>query len=359
MKRILFILSMTLLCFPTIVNAHDFEISTKDGQRLYFNITDSVKRTVEVTYCGSITSRARNNYRGTLNLTPQVRYKNKVYCITAIGAKAFSGSTGLTSLELPSGILYINDFAFEGCSKLTRIAFPSNAIKIGTGAFFGCKALNSIVLGGEWTSVNLKDFQWSKNLKSIKIPARVRSIKNLKALTALESIEIDSDNQNFKSVNGVLYSKSGEILYGCPKAYKDTLRIADGTKTILLGSIADCQKISCVVIPASVDYLSFREFALLPKLKEIAMMANKPIMTARSKGKDVFLLSVANTDAKLLINKQYKKEYLNQITVASGEYTNIPAQGASEDTAPMVWEVNSVLTIGKDDIVGVKDFNQY
>ena len=82
-------------------------------------------------------------------------------------------------------------------------------------------------------------------------------------------------------------------------------------------------------------------------------------MTARSKGKDVFLLSVANTDAKLLINKQYKKEYLNQITVASGEYTNIPAQGASEDTAPMVWEVNSVLTIGKDDIVGVKDFNQY
>ena len=102
MKRILFILSMTLLCFPTIVNAHDFEISTKDGQRLYFNITDSVKRTVEVTYCGSITSRARNNYRGTLNLTPQVRYKNKVYSITAIGAKAFSGSTGLTSLELPS-----------------------------------------------------------------------------------------------------------------------------------------------------------------------------------------------------------------------------------------------------------------
>ena len=359
MKKLFYILSMTLLCFPVTANAHDFEIGTKDGQRLYFNITDSVKRTVEVTYSGSITSRSRNDYKGTLKLTPQVRYKNKIFSITAIGAKAFSGSTELTSVELPSGILHIDDFAFEGCSKLTRIAFPSNAIKIGTGAFFGCRSLNSIVVGGEWTSINLKDFQWSQNLRHIRIPARVRSIKNLKALGALESIEIDSDNQNFKSVNGVLYSKSGDILYGCPKAYKDTLLIADGTKTIQFGSIADCRKISCVVIPASVESLSFREFSLLPKLKEIVMMANKPIMTARSNGKDVFLLSVANTDVKLLVNKQYKKDYSNQITVTSGEYTNIPSQGTSDDTAQMVYEVNSVLTIGKGNIVGVKDFNHY
>ena len=89
------------------------------------------------------------------------------------------------------------------------------------------------------------------------------------------------------------------------------------------------------------------------------MMANKPIMTARSNGKDVFLLSVANTDVKLLVNKQYKKDYSNQITVTSGEYTNIPSQGSSEDTAQMVYEVNSVLTIGKGNIVGVKDFNHY
>lgn len=352
---------IALFCCTSLANAHDFEISLKNGQRLYFNITDSAKRTVEVTYQGSITNPSRAKFSGDLVLTSKVRYKNKVYSITSIGAKAFSNNKELKSIEMPVGIKQIDDFAFEGCSSLTRVAFPSNTVKIGTGVFFGCTSLNSVVLGSEWTAVNLKDFEWSKSLKKIKIPARVKSLKNLKSLSYLEKIEIDSDNQFFKSVDGSLYSKNGETLLGCPKGHQGKLVIADGTKTVNRGAIADCRNLTRVVIPMTVKNLSFREFSLLTKLKEIVMKADTPIMTAKKDGKEEFLLVVANTDANLVVNRKSKKEYANKIVTDSGEYTDIvTAQNNNQEgVLAMPYHVDSAMTINKNHIIGVKNFDDF
>ena len=360
-RPVLYLIAAAYLC-PAMISAHDFEISLKDGQHLYFNITDSTKHTVEVTYAGSITNPSRAKFNGTLVLTSKVRYNNKVYSITSIGAKAFCDNTELKCVELPTGLTQIGDFAFEGCSRLTRIVFPTNAVKIGTGAFFKCSTLSSVALGSEWTTVNLKDFQWSKSLNHIKIPTRVKTIKNMKALAWLQTIEVDSDNQYFKTTDGVLYSKNGETLLGCPKGRQESLKVAEGTKTIRKGALADCRNLTLVVLPESLKNLSFREFSLLTKLKTIVMKADTPIMTARSNGKDVFLLNVANTDVKLVVNRKSKKEYTNKIASDTGEYTDIPNNQPSDGQDQMStipYPVDNAMAIGKDRIVGVKDFNEY
>ena len=55
--------------------------------------------------------------------------------ITAIGAYAFSGCTGLRRVVLPAGVKSIGRFAFAG-SGLTEIEFPSGLESIGDDAFF-------------------------------------------------------------------------------------------------------------------------------------------------------------------------------------------------------------------------------
>ena len=115
---ILFILG--IVCVLPL-RAHDFEATGKNGQKIFFNITDAKRLYVEVTYQGSITSHLPSCYSGEVTLPAKVKHNNKVYHVTGISKKAFSNATELTGVVLPSGLLYIGDFAFEGCTKLEKV----------------------------------------------------------------------------------------------------------------------------------------------------------------------------------------------------------------------------------------------
>ena len=59
-------------------------------------------------------------------------YGNNCYTSNdVIGSFAFSGCSGLTSLNLPAGITEIRYHAFYGCSGLTSINIPSSVTEIG------------------------------------------------------------------------------------------------------------------------------------------------------------------------------------------------------------------------------------
>ena len=348
MKRIV-ILAM-LLMTGGFVRAHDFVV-TLDGQKVYFNIKSEKNRTVELTYKGSIADGLPTDYAGELTIPAKVRHNNTVYSVVGIGAKAFSGADKLTGVVMPTGLTTIGDFAFEGCVALSKIIFPGNSVRFGQGVFFKCDKIQHVSFGSDWKEVNLQMFRWSDSLATLVIPAKLERIQNMKSLKHLQGISVDVNNDRFSAIDGVLYDKAHETLYGCPRAYKGCLRVSEGTKRVMAGALVDCKRITRVDLPASLEAMSFREFSRMDGLEEIIFRGDAPVMTAGKGGEEVFLLQVANPEVKVVVPKDAVKAYEAELAQERGEYVEL------EGEAVAFVEMDELPK--RKNVVGVKNFSKY
>ena len=55
-----------------------------------------------------------------------------------LGASAFYGCSGLTSVVIPNSVTSIGSSAFSGCYRLTSVEIPNSVTSIGSSAFSGC-----------------------------------------------------------------------------------------------------------------------------------------------------------------------------------------------------------------------------
>ena len=78
-------------------------------------------------------------------------YYNDYYYTSndVIGACAFDGCSGLTSLTLPAGITSIGNYAFWRCRGLTSLTLPAGITSIGSRTFYQCSGLTSIYVYAE------------------------------------------------------------------------------------------------------------------------------------------------------------------------------------------------------------------
>ena len=85
-----------------------------------------------------------NKYSGDIVIPESVSYEGNNYLVGRIDYDAFMDCSGLTSIKLPEGLLYIEASAFSGCSKLSNIELPNSILYIGNNAFYDCRSLKSI-----------------------------------------------------------------------------------------------------------------------------------------------------------------------------------------------------------------------
>ena len=118
--------------------------------------------------------------------------------VTSIGGSAFEGCSGLTGIEIPNSVTSIGSWAFDGCSGLTSIEIPSSVTSIGDYAFSGCSGLTNIEIPSSDTSIGIYAFSYCTGLTSIDIPSSVTSISEgtFAGCSGLTSIEIPSSVTN-------------------------------------------------------------------------------------------------------------------------------------------------------------------
>ena len=139
---------------------------------------------------------------------------------------------------LEDGVPNISQYAFDCCSSLTDVVIPNSVLSIDEYAFSSCSSL---------TSINL--------------PASVKKFSPLAftGCTNLTAINFASDNPEYKTINGNVYSKDGSTFVRLPQG-KSSLEIADGVTEIGEYACYDCWNLKTISLPSSVGYIGYAAF---------------------------------------------------------------------------------------------------
>lgn len=236
--------------------------------------------------------------------------------ITSIDFAAFQDCSGLTSIALPSDVEEIGSCAFSGCDKLIKIIFPNKLRKIrhsafencsslknidipdsvtdiGTDAFCGCSSLTSLphfadnirIDDGAFSKCdNLFEIEYSKalfpllrspfgysnNIKKINISKQVKSTygEKFNNFPKLIEINVDDGNEEYSTINGVLFNKNTTKIIKCPCGKAGEYKIPSGVDEISDYEFYNCEGITDVIIPETVTTIGQYAFDNCFSLKQ-------------------------------------------------------------------------------------------
>ena len=223
-----------------------------------------------ITIPDSVTSIGYSAFRGCASLT-SITIPDSV---TSIGEGAFSYCASLTSITIPDSVTSIGEGAFSYCASLASITIPNSATKIGGSAFDGCISLTSITIPDSVMSIGNYAFRGCASLTSITIPNSVTNIyySAFSGCTSLTAINVATGNQNYVSVNGVLYNKNKTKLICYPAGKKDkSYSILDSVTEIGDSAFSGCASLTSITIPDGVTSISNGAFSGCTSLTSITI----------------------------------------------------------------------------------------
>ena len=178
--------------------------------------------------------------------------------VTEISTEAFENAQ-LTKLWIPASVRVIGDDAFVS-QDLKEITFqddeahPSQLVTIGD-RVFQSTSLATMALPGSVVTIGDNAFAGMSRLTSVRLGAKVAAGQLVAAFpgaNALTSIEVDANNGNYASVDGVLYTKDHSHLIAYPQAKNKggSYAVLDGTTDIDEYAFADAS-VTSVTLPSS------------------------------------------------------------------------------------------------------------
>lgn len=242
--------------------------------------------------------------------------------VTSIGENAFQ-YTGLYYewFDGNEDVLYINNHlisVYQGTANECNI--KSGTKTIADSAFFACGSLPGITIPDSVTSIGNRAFKDCNSLKSITIPKSVTTIGNCAFYTCydLQSIEVDSDNPEYCSENGVLYNKEKTEIIRFPKEKTEvSFAIPKSVTKIADGAFEYCKNLTNVTIPNDMTSIGNNAFESCSGLTNITIPKSVTSIGDRAFSECSKLTSIIIPDGVLRIGESsfFKCSSLKDITI--------------------------------------------
>lgn len=224
-----------------------------------------------------------------IKIPSQVEKDGKTYKVSKLGSYSFCFNFNYESVEIPEGIVEIEDGAFDTCYNLKSVTLPDSLVKIGSMAFNNCK-IQSLTLPKNLSYIGSSAFQFSP-LEELVIQSEIEinswafngctsakkavvkgNVKNIAfdLLSVFKSIDIDSSNESYVKNGSCIYNKDLTELKYVDRDCADEINLPESLISIGNAAFAGCD-ITKVNIPNSLKNIGDSAFANCSNLKEIVI----------------------------------------------------------------------------------------
>ena len=188
-------------------------------------------------------------YNGVDEVPQNVTHVRVDPSVTIIPVRAFYERGSLEEVELPEGLIRIEDDAFHDCTSLETINLPSTVVEIYADSFRDCKNLERIVLPQGLEILGRSAFKRCKSLQTINIPSNVKTIEE-------------------------------GAFYGCESL--TNVSFSEGLLEIGKDAFTICESLVSVKLPSSLKVIDEMAFEYCFKLNEICMQDNVETIRSRA-----------------------------------------------------------------------------
>ena len=186
-----------------------------ESDGIFYNITDSDERTVEVTFKGNNPDEFEYEYKnGEVHIPQSVTYNGRDFTVTAIAGQAFKNPY-ISRINIPEGIKVIKDSAFIYCNLSEILRIPASV------EYFG--------------------------------------LSNMYPALYVESIIVHKNNPFYDSrqgCNAIIETATNTLIAGCKKTV-----IPYGVERIAKDAFVCCEELKDINIPTSVKEIGAKAFA--------------------------------------------------------------------------------------------------
>ena len=193
--------------------------------------------------------------------------------VNTIGVFAFRNCVRLATLNIGSGIETIKDYAFYECTRLVDVYLPSTIQKIYNNSFGCCNKLRTVTKVEPKTQFKDINETLLKEAKCLVIEDNEDIIDAyaFNTLPNLKEFVVSEKNTNFKSIDGLLYSKNGRKLIRCPAGYEGEVKLPSGVLEIGEYAFDNCNKVTSIRLNRSIRKIGNWAFAWCESLTSITI----------------------------------------------------------------------------------------